>query len=99
MALDLVQTVAFDSSNVAPKVKEFAEKQVELMPIEFNQYVNVDVTLAKAAPRLKSNKLTSVDLLAELKERQSRLSMLKLKEQTFHCKRSILATQIHLKNV
>ena len=36
MALDLVQTVAFDSSNVGPKVAEFSEKQAELMPVEFN---------------------------------------------------------------
>lgn len=40
------------------------------MPIEFNQYVNVEATLAKAAPRLKKpDKLTSADLLADLKER------------------------------
>ena len=100
MASELVQTTVFDSSNVGPKVTEFSAKQAELMPVEFNSYVNVKATLASAAPRLtKPNKKTSADLLAELRERQGRIASLKLKEQTMQCKRSILATQIHFKNV
>ena len=100
MALDIIETVAFDSANVGPKVTEFSQKQAELMPIEFNQYVNVKQTLAADKPRLKKpNMKTSADLLADLKERESRLSQLKLKEQNIHCKRNILATQIHLKNI
>ena len=72
MALDVIQQAVFDPdrSTVEPKVKEFGIKQKDLMPIEFNQYVNVEATLAKAAPRLKKpDKLTSADLLADLKER------------------------------
>ena len=70
MASELVQTTVFDLSNVGPKVAEFSAKQAELMPFEFNAYVNVKATLTSAAPRLtKPNKKTSADLLAELRER------------------------------
>lgn len=69
----------------------------ELLPVNFSQYVDTKATLAKVVGAPQKSK--SDQLLAQLKEKQNRLALLKLKEQALSCRRSVLATQINLKNI
>ena len=48
---------------------------------------------------LANKKSKSEEILERLKASDSRIAVLKLREQDLKCKSNILATQIHLKNI